>query len=116
MIEVQKEEMLLWKEDAVATWRAQEWEKSFESAERNMTKMLFKLVDKSCPDMDPTKLFPMRTNWMKLTLPLRKINRTLGYSKLEMSFAVCSILSLDRLVLLVLSGSLTHLKYSFLST
>ncbi len=58
MIEVQKEEMQLRKQDAELHHEECKIEMNLLKAEReNTTKLLSKLVDKLCPDMDPTELF-----------------------------------------------------------
>jgi hypothetical protein len=61
MIEVQKEEMQLRKQDAELHREERKIEMNLLKAEReNTTKVLSKLVDKLCPDMDPTELFTTR--------------------------------------------------------
>jgi hypothetical protein len=58
MIEVQKEEMQLWKQDAELHREERKNEMTLLKVEReNMTKVLSKLVEKLCPDMDMTEVF-----------------------------------------------------------
>jgi hypothetical protein len=61
MIDVQKEEMQLRKLDAGLHREALKNEMILLKAEReNMMKVLSKLVEKLCPDMDPTEVFTTR--------------------------------------------------------
>ena len=61
MIEVQKEELNLRKHDSELQQEEQKAELSLMKAEReSSTKLLSKLVDKLCPDVDPTDLYTSR--------------------------------------------------------